>query len=257
MFPKILLSLLVSIYAIQSNANENTTPPQKEKIYILNKSTKCRYRKKDHTTYCVDKDNKNITGVVRKYQEGYIVHSFNVKDSLVEGKMIKYYLSGNKKSETPYVNGQIDGLAYTYYEEGEVKSVTPYQKGKKEGNLKEYYENGYIHTQTIYKDNISTGATRVYAKTGETLFDIKTTKDNIVESGNCYFLDKNNKLSYIELPSILINAFNNNCAQPSTTIKNEICSIEEPDDIYDCNEEWLNKNQNELSKYMKIESIQQ
>ena len=252
MFQKILLSILISSYALQLSANDTQTSSQAEKIYIINKNATCHYKVDEHTSYCIDNDKKNITGEIRKYVAGEIVNSFHVKDSLIEGEMKGYYLNGNKKSLTPYEKGQIHGLAYTYYENEEIKSITPYQLGKIDGNKKEYYENGYIHTQTIYKDNISTGVTRVYAQTGETLFDTKTTSNNKIENGNCYYLDKDSKLVYIPIPTLLIDGFNNNCLEIDSTIKQNICSVKELEDMEDCNFAWLEENKIELSKYINF-----
>ncbi len=250
MFQKILLSILISSYSIQAGANNTTTTPNTEKIYIINKNVTCQHNPNDDTSYCVDKNKKPITGEVRKYVAGEIVHSFTVKDSLIDGEMKWYYLNGNKKALTPYEKGKINGLAYTYYENEEIKSITPYKSGKIDGNKKEYYDNGYIHTQTIYKDDISTGVTRIYAQTGETLFDIQTTPNNKIENGNCYYLDDNNKLVYIPIPTLLIDGLNNNCLETNTKIKQNICSVKELEDMEECNFAWLEENKTALSKYI-------
>lgn len=249
MFQKILLSILISSYTTQAIANNTSTASKIEKIYIINKNAICQFKTNDNTSYCVDKDKNPITGEVRKYIAGEIIQSFNVKDSLIEGEMKGFYLNGNKKNLTPYEKGQINGLAYTYYENEEIKSITPYKSGKIDGNKKEYYENGYIHTQTIYKDGISTGVTRIYAQTGETLFDIKTNSNNKIESGNCYYLDNNNKLVYMPIPTLLIEGLNNNCLETNTAIKQNICSVKELEDMSDCNMTWLEENKKALSKY--------
>ena len=62
--------VLLLVASITNNAiAKDITPPTTNgtKLHLL-KNTKCRYRKKDRTTYCVDKNNTEITGEIRKYE---------------------------------------------------------------------------------------------------------------------------------------------------------------------------------------------
>ena len=248
MIKNVLLILLASLYAVSANAND-TSKTSNEKIYILNKNAKCRYRTKDFTSYCTDNENKEITGEVRKYIEGNIIHSFHVKNSLIEGKMTTKYINGNKKSEKEYIAGKIEGLAHTYYPNEKIQSIIPYKNGQINGNVKKYYENGYIQNQTIFKNNVSTGITRLYAQTGEILYDLQTSNNQII-NGNCYFLDENNKLTYTIIPDILIESFNKKCLEPNTIIKENICSVKKLDDIEDCDKKWLKTNIEQIKPYL-------
>ena len=117
------------------------------------------------------------------------------------------------------------------------------------GNVKKYYENGYIRNQTIFKNNISTGITRLYAQTSEILYDLQTS-NNQITNGNCYFLDENDKLSYSNIPTILIEAFNRKCLEPDTTIKLNNCAVKKVDNIEECDKKWLKNNIEQIKPYL-------
>ena len=240
--------LTTSIASANANTIKDTTIPQKKEIY-LQKNTRCRYRKKDKRTYCLDKENKRITGEIRAYQDGKIVRSIPVKNGLVHGKIIAKYTNGNMMYTKEYKNGIQDGLHETYNDNNQIYTSIPYKNGVKEGVAKFYYENGFLYTQCIYTENKMDGNARSYDNKGNLLFDL-IMANNKVAAGTCNYLDENNKIKTKEIPNIFIEAFNANCVLFGTELMKNNCSLDKKNKLENCDKKWLKENIKALREFV-------
>ena len=108
---------MLAFFIINSaNAGTSSTPKEKtinkpkEKTVYLSKETHCRFRKKDKKTYCTDKNNKRITGEIRRYADGEIVLSIPVKNGLIDGKITSNDVKGNLIYTKEYKKGIQEGI---------------------------------------------------------------------------------------------------------------------------------------------------
>lgn len=244
----ITTALTTGITSISAYATKNTTPSPKKEIY-LQKDTYCRYRKKDKKTYCLDKENKRITGEIRAYQDGKIIRSIPVKNGLIHGKIVAKYTNGNMSYTTEYKNGIQEGLHETYYDNNQINTSIPYQNGKKEGVAKFYYENGYLYTQCTYTEDKKDGAARIYDDKGNLLFDLITANDKIV-TGTCNYLNENNKIETKEIPNIFIEAINANCVTFGTELTKDNCPLDKKNKLENCDKKWLKENIKSLREFV-------
>lgn len=247
-YSKLFLLLISSVVIFSENSIANSkTPPNalNTPIYLL-KHTKCKYRPKDKTSYCVDKNNKKITGEIRKYADGKITLSIPVKDGLLEGTTRAFKRNGEKIYEKSYKNGKLNGLYDTFYDENKIETSTTYKNGLKEGIAKYYYTNGYIEKQLTYVENHMDGKMRTYDKSGKTVFDFITANDKIVK-GVYYYLDKKDKVLTADLPQIIIDGLNEKCVILKNVLTANCYLIDmASDEDSDCNTKWLENNQKAL-----------
>ncbi|MBR5154496.1 MAG: hypothetical protein IKW58_02090 [Alphaproteobacteria bacterium] len=251
-----LFLLLTASFIINQAITEKTalanTENNKEtsKIYLL-KHTKCRYRKKDRVTYCVDAKNKPITGEIRLYEDGEIIRSIPVTQGLIDGTMKSFETNGDKRYIREYKKGRLHGIEETYYPENKVEKIIPYVNGYKEGVAKEFYPNGYMSKQYTYVEDKLDGKMRTYTNDGKVLYNIITANDKYVEA-TCNYLNQDNKISAKQVPAIVLEAVNEGCGTLGEELKTNYCSITISSDIEGCDLSWIKKNEEELKRYIKI-----
>ncbi|MBQ8751103.1 MAG: toxin-antitoxin system YwqK family antitoxin [Alphaproteobacteria bacterium] len=242
--------VLLLVASITNNAiAKDITPPTTNgtKLHLL-KNTKCRYRKKDRTTYCVDKNNTKITGELRKYESGKVIRSLHAKNGLLEGTAKAVETNGDKIYEKTYVKGQLHGPSITYHPENKIQSVIPYVKGKKEGIAKYYYPSGNPHVQCTYVEDKLDGQMLTYDENGKTIYDVVTANDKFV-IGSCSYIDEKNEIKTKEIPQILLDAINANCINMGNTIMKSCCSFDDSDELSNCNKTWLSQHKEQLEAY--------
>ena len=119
-----------------------------------------------------------FTGVVeKKYPNGRVEATLEVKDGKLNGKTFVYSEDGKVKKEENYINGLMEGVERAYYpsgklefevtnkndlrngierhysEEGKLEIEIPYLHGSVEGLVKRYDENGKVVEQAMYKND--------------------------------------------------------------------------------------------------------
>lgn len=66
------------------------------------------------------------------------------------GKMISYYINGNKSAEISFANGSYDGLRTLYYFNGKLESEEMFSMDALDGVSKSFHENGKIKSEENY-----------------------------------------------------------------------------------------------------------
>ena len=147
-----VLSLAVAAVcvAVPGYAETDFSGSPAEAVYIIPDDVRCYVRKEDRVTFCTDHDGAPINGEMRKYREDELIRTYPLKDGVLNGTAVSYYISGGILAEKPYKDGKLDGVAKTYYKTGKEETVVPYTAGKREGVAKYYYQNGYMQGQGIY-----------------------------------------------------------------------------------------------------------
>ena len=253
MILKRTLFVMLAFFIINSaNAGTSSTPKEKtinkpkEKTVYLSKETHCRFRKKDKKTYCTDKNNKRITGEIRRYADGEIVLSIPVKNGLIDGKITSNDVKGNLIYTKEYKKGIQEGMHTTYYKDGKIASQVPYINNKKDGVAKYYYENGFLEIQYTYIEDKIDGQAKIYDNSGQILFDLITANNKIIE-GKCTYIDNKEQIQTKPLPSIIKDAINESCLEAGTSLAKNQCSIKRREAYNYCNQKWLKNNIKELS----------
>jgi len=100
----------------------------------------------------------------------------------------EYYPSGKLKSETRYINGQLNGIQKGYYESGKLSFEMPFNNGKLNGVQKEYYESGQLESERTYRDGERNGVLKKYYKSGDLMKEVLY-KNGKGISGYLYDLD--------------------------------------------------------------------
>lgn len=98
-------------------------------VYIIPDDVRCYVRKEDRVTFCTDHDGAPINGEMRKYREDELIRTYPLKDGVLNGTAVSYYISGGILAEKPYKGGKLDGVAKTYYKTGKEETVVPYTAG--------------------------------------------------------------------------------------------------------------------------------
>jgi len=80
-----------------------------------------------------------------------------------------YYFNGQLKLQNPYKNGELDGTVVEYYDTGEKKRSQEYEVGELNGISKWYYANGIIQKSINYKDGVIDGMAIRYDTGGEVI----------------------------------------------------------------------------------------
>lgn len=95
---------------------------------------------------------KKVEGKLKFNSDNLISYgeASDIHYKMIEGKIIKYYINGNKSSISKIKNEKLHGKQESYYENKKQKEIINYRKGKKHGTLKGYYENGKIRINEKY-----------------------------------------------------------------------------------------------------------
>lgn len=155
-------------------------------VYIIPDDVRCYVRKEDRVTFCTDHDGAPVNGEMRKYREDELIRTYPLKDGVLNGTAVSYYISGGILAEKPYKDGKLDGVAKTYYKTGKEETVVPYTAGKREGVAKYYYQNGYMQGQGIYIGGRLNGSSRLYDTTGDLVYEL-TYQNDTVTSAYCMY----------------------------------------------------------------------
>ncbi len=249
MLKQIGIILFAVLVIFDASAKDYKETSSKLPVKLL-KYHKCKQRKKDNISYCVDENNQKITAELRKYEDGVLISSIPVINSLIDGTVKSYNLSGDVISEKKYQKGKLNGLSTTYFDNKLIETQIPYQNGLKEGVAKYYYEDGSMQTQCTFINNKLDGQLRRYTKEGEILFDIITAQNSHIE-GICAYLDENNKIKKQNIPEILLEAVNQKCIEFGTELSSKCCSINTTKVLETCNKKWLKNNITTLKNYIK------
>lgn len=155
-------------------------------VYIIPDDVRCYVRKEDRVTFCTDLDGAPVNGEMRKYREDELIRTYPLKNGVLNGTAVSYYISGGILAEKPYKDGKLDGVAKTYYKTGKEETVVPYTAGKREGVAKYYYQNGYMQGQGIYINGRLNGPSRLYDENGELVYEL-TYQNDTVTSAYCMY----------------------------------------------------------------------
>lgn len=106
-------------------------------------------------------------------------HHVSAEDLIVAGRMVKrtaYFESGEPKSITSYVNGQIHGERLTYFEAGLPNAVETWVNGELHGNLITF-SGGEKLSERPYVHGMRQGLELVYGPKGEVTEEISWNDD--------------------------------------------------------------------------------
>ena len=93
--------------------------------------------------------------------------AFTKIDKPLTGKVISFYLSGEKELEENYVNGIREGKSILYYKNGNIWEEISYKNGLKSGFHISYFEKGPRGRIKAYKNGIAHGVELHYYLNGE------------------------------------------------------------------------------------------
>lgn len=196
-------------------------------VYIIPDDVRCYVRKEDRVTFCTDLDGAPVNGEMRKYREDELIRTYPLKDGVLNGTAVSYYISGGILAEKPYKDGKLDGVAKTYYKTGKEETVVPYTAGKREGVAKYYYQNGYMQGQGIYIDGRLNGSSRLYDTTGDLVYEL-TYQNDTVTSAYCMYKKSpdTGKRYRKDLDAGIVDLINRKQIAPKPVIIENKCAME-------------------------------
>lgn len=211
----LILAAVSAIGAAYAAFAVPSAPQNAKEFYVIPDDVKCRVRKKDKIAVCTDKNGTPITGEMRKFRENMLIRSYILKNGILDGTSMGFYISGGWLTEKPYKNGLLHGLVRTWYKDGTLETSIPYQNGNKEGVAKSYYKNGKLESQGIYINGQLNGATRLYNTNGEVTFEFSFVQDMAV-SGTCtYYDEETGKQTKYQVAKEAIECFNQKQCTPN------------------------------------------
>ena len=95
-------------------------------------------------------DNKLYTGIFEK-KDNDALTKMNILDGKLEGITNVFYLSGQKKEQQSYKNGQFDGLWINWNESGQKLAEANYKEGNKDGKWFIWDEKGTLRYEMNYE----------------------------------------------------------------------------------------------------------
>lgn len=196
-------------------------------VYIIPDDVRCYVRKEDRVTFCTDHDGAPINGEMRKYREDELIRTYPLKDGVLNGTAVSYYISGGILAEKPYKGGKLDGVAKTYYKTGKEETVVPYTAGKREGVAKYYYQNGYMQGQGIYINGRLNGPSRLYDESGELVYELTYENDTVVSAYCMYKKNPDTGKRYRkDIDAGIVDLINRKQIAPKPVIVENKCAME-------------------------------
>lgn len=108
-----------------------------------------------------------LDGVCYYYEDGKLISKLTYKKNRLDGESLSYYLNGEIKSESFFIDGKQEGECKNYSCEGVLLSVTNYKNSKLHGEKRKYYENGQLEMVGYYENNSMVGVWKWYDIHGE------------------------------------------------------------------------------------------
>tara|TARA_Y100000589_G_scaffold317298_1_gene343082 strand:+ start:10460 stop:13810 length:3351 start_codon:yes stop_codon:yes gene_type:complete len=148
----------------------------------------------EHSFY---KEGKANGQTVLNYEigEGFKHYVATQKDDKIEGELIEYYDSGEKRNTKNFVDNVRQGESITYYRNGQVYDKVNYVDGKMEGDYISYYRNGKIYKQGKYKKGTAIGEWKTFYIDG-TLNTVENFDEKGKLNGHITVYDYDGKIYY-------------------------------------------------------------
>ena len=100
--------------------------------------------------------------IIQKYPSGEIKIIDEVKDGKIHGTRVMLYKSGSKFANLEFKNGLSDGNVTIWYESGEIKTIGKTKNGKQNGLATEYHKNGTKKREVFYIDDKPDGEFKIW-----------------------------------------------------------------------------------------------
>jgi antitoxin component YwqK of YwqJK toxin-antitoxin module len=117
-------------------------------------------------------ENKPFTGdIVEKHESGEKKLEFSVKEGLITGKLVWYYVNGKVQSVTPFEKGLRHGDFVDYFEDGSESARGTYKDGQTQGKVVVLHPNGKTRREMNFKDGLHHGPYAEYDEQGRKLVE--------------------------------------------------------------------------------------
>jgi antitoxin component YwqK of YwqJK toxin-antitoxin module len=121
-------------------------------IFCVVKPNNSTWDKDRECGYYHYEQSKNKTWIFYSQDTLIMFEKFTIKDSLLNGENLKYYLNGSIKEKAFYINGKLEGQNISYYNNHKIENYSEYKNGEINGPYITYYTNGFIETTSNYCD---------------------------------------------------------------------------------------------------------
>ena len=220
------------------------------KRYITPDDVQCSLKAPQNIMFCTDNDGAPITGEMVKYFEGTIIRLYTLKDGILDGTGYVYYTDGTPKSEIPYIQGQVNGIMKKYDRMGKLSEEIPYQNNKKEGIAKYYDEKGSLISQMVYLDDEPNGDMYIYDSLKKIpLYRLKNLSGQFI-SGTYTYQIADTKLKTVQIPDVIITAFNKKCLDFQPALTTSPCAAFYNQNS-ECDQAWRKRNRQAERAYLK------
>jgi len=118
----------------------------------------------------LNENNETYTGIYYEYYDnGNIRVEMNLKNGIKDGYTNIYFLSGIKKEQRSYKEGEMHGTWITWNELEDKLAEANYNFGKKHGKWYIWDENGILRYEMEYKKGEKFGVWKIYDEEGTLL----------------------------------------------------------------------------------------
>jgi len=105
--------------------------------------------------------------VQERDDQGNLVATYAMRDSLKHGKYIGYHTDGSIFEESTYVNGKVHGTRLLYFEGNKhIQTSETYVDGVMDGLLEEYHPNGQVAFTGKFVNDAMEGVWKKYNESG-------------------------------------------------------------------------------------------
>jgi len=119
-----------------------------------------------------------FTGVVeKKYPNGRVEATLEVKDGKLNGKTFVYSEDGKIKKEENYINGLMEGVERAYYPSGKLEFEVTNKNDLRNGIERHYSEEGKLIIEVPYQNDVVTGLVKQYTKEGKLEYETNYVND--------------------------------------------------------------------------------
>ena len=205
-------------------------------------------------TFCTNQDGEPITGEVLKFKNGLIMRRFVLKDGYLDGVGEAFDRNGYMIATLDYSHGKLNGYVNSFNRNGVLTSKIPYVEGKKEGIAEYVGDNTTV--KTIYIDGQLNGSAQIWSnKDKKKIYDLEMS-ENYISRAIYYHYDKcsyegdNPLIKEEEVPPLLIDALNLDCAEVLDEFSEEIFPVKLKLSQEKC-QMWVSENQDELTSVVE------
>lgn len=116
--------------------------------------------------------NEQKTGLWKYFSENRVIAEERFEKGVKNGKVRKFYDTGEICEETDWVNGKQEGSYQVFFKNGKPFFQCKMSNNQRNGLCLSYFENGRLEMEAAYKNDLRDGEWKYYNKEGKYLYSL-------------------------------------------------------------------------------------